>query len=200
MVSSLLLGTRPRSYTLELSAPAPPTISNKMSATQDHSHALALQKYMLLQEQHEVLCTHLDQIRPTCTGTFSSPFSSPSTSPTRFSHGQPSTSPLAPRHHSRSSDRASGKQPRARARCSGWDEAHRGLQNTLDTIPDEETLYEISAEEQRLFDVNEGIKRTLMELLNCDAVRGDASFRMWVQTRLMETEKELRSGRRRRSS
>lgn len=75
-----------------------------------------------------------------------------------------------------------------------------GRSSDLDTILDEETLFEISAEEQRLFDVNESIKRALTELLNCDIVRGDRSFRMWVQTRLMETEKELRLGRRRRSS
>ncbi|KAG8410310.1 hypothetical protein J3459_017201 [Metarhizium acridum] len=63
-----------------------------------------------------------------------------------------------------------------------------------------ETIHAISAEEQRLFDVNESIKRALTELLNCDAVRGNNSMRMWAQARLMETEKELRSGRRRRSS
>lgn len=69
----------------------------------------------------------------------------------------------------------------------------------LDTIPDEETMRAISAEERRLFDVNESIKRALTEMLNCDIVRSDASMRMWTQTRLMEAEKELRSGRRRRS-
>jgi hypothetical protein len=195
MVSSLSMTTRPRSYTLE--PPTTTTAGNKMSTTKGHSQSLALQKYMLLQEQHEVLCTHLDQIRPACNASFASPFSTPSTSPTRSS---PSLSPVAPRRHSRSSDRSSGNQIRARARCSGWDDTRRVVETTLDTIPDEETLYEISAEEQRLFDVNEGIKRALMELLSCDAVRRDTSFRMWVQTRLMETEKELRSGRRRRSS
>ena len=49
-------------------------------------------------------------------------------------------------------------------------------------------------------DVNEGIKRALTELLNCDAGRSDPSFRMWVSCRLMEVEKELRVRRRRRSS
>ncbi|GAO19540.1 hypothetical protein UVI_02061830 [Ustilaginoidea virens] len=72
--------------------------------------------------------------------------------------------------------------------------------DTLDTIIDEETIHEISVEEKRLFDVNESIKRALTELLNCDTVRGDNSMRMWAQARLMETEKELRSGRRRKSS
>lgn len=58
----------------------------------------------------------------------------------------------------------------------------------------------ISAEEQRLFDVNESIKRALTEMLNCDIVRADNSMSMWTQTRLMEAEKELRSRRRCRSS
>jgi hypothetical protein len=58
----------------------------------------------------------------------------------------------------------------------------------------------MAAEEARLADVTEGIKRALTELLNCEAVRRDAAFRGWVQTRLMETEKELRTRRRRRSS
>jgi len=71
---------------------------------------------------------------------------------------------------------------------------------TLDTIPDEETMEEISVEERRLFDVDEGIKRALTELLNCESVRSNQSMRLWVQSRLMETEKELRSGRRRRTS
>ncbi|KAL2204324.1 hypothetical protein CC79DRAFT_1372333 [Sarocladium strictum] len=171
-----------------------------MATSKGQCHNLAMQKYMLLQEQHETLCLHLDQIRPTSSASFASPFSTPSASPTRSSRSTPSPSPISPRRHSRSSDRSMGRQHRARARCSGWDESHRGIETTLDTIPDEETMCEISSEEQRLFDVNEGIKRTLMELLNCDAVRGDASLRMWVQTRLMDTEKELRSGRRRRSS
>ncbi|CAG9947466.1 unnamed protein product [Clonostachys rosea f. rosea IK726] len=79
---------------------------------------------------------------------------------------------------------------------SGWDETTE----TLDTIPDEETLFEITVEERRLFALNESIKRALTELLNCESVRCDRSMRLWVQSRLMETEKELRSGRRRRSS
>ncbi|RYC80712.1 hypothetical protein BFJ63_vAg16409 [Fusarium oxysporum f. sp. narcissi] len=96
--------------------------------------------------------------------------------------------------------RSSKLQPSgAKAPCSGWSESHRDA-DTLDTIVDEETLYEVSAEEPRLFDVNESIKRVLTELLNCETIRGDNSMRMWAQRKLMETEKELRSGRRRRSS
>jgi hypothetical protein len=74
----------------------------------------------------------------------------------------------------------------------------------LETVPDEETTQTrqvaVAADEARLFDVNEGIKRALTELLNCDTVRADKAFRTWVQCRLMETEKDLRSGRRKRSA
>ncbi|KID60305.1 uncharacterized protein G6M90_00g079950 [Metarhizium brunneum] len=154
-----------------------------MTSSKTHTYNFALQKYMLLQEQHEELSSHLDQIRPrkasvTSVSTRSSSTSSISTSPRRYS--------------------GSGecKFGRTRARC-GRDAAGPG---SLGTILDEETIHAISAEEQRLFDVNESIKRALTELLNCDAVRGNNSMRMWAQVRLMETEKELRSGRRRRSS
>ncbi|PTB41159.1 uncharacterized protein TrAFT101_006304 [Trichoderma asperellum] len=152
-----------------------------------HNYAYTLQKYMLLQEQHEQLCSSLDQIRPrtASTGTLST-ISSPSTSPVRSSIYAPASG----RRHSRSGQRRSS---RAHGRFNGWEDQ-------LDTIVDEDTIFQISAEEQRLFDVNESIKRALTELLNCDAVRSDVTTRMWAQARLMETEKELRSGRRRRSS
>jgi hypothetical protein len=60
----------------------------------------------------------------------------------------------------------------------------------------------MEADEQKLSVINEGIKRALTELLNCDMVRNDHSMRIWVQSRLMDAERELRtgrSGRRRRS-
>ncbi|KAK5992124.1 hypothetical protein PT974_05522 [Cladobotryum mycophilum] len=166
-----------------------------MSPTMEHGHNynFALQKYMLLQEQHEQLCTNLEQIRPRKSSTSSgSTISSPATSPVRSAIHAP---PASPRRHARSSQRS--RPSRTHARCSGWE---NNSQEALDTIVDEDTIYKISAEEQRLFDVNESIKRALTELLNCDAVRSDITTRMWAQTRLMETEKELRTGRRRRSS
>jgi hypothetical protein len=155
-----------------------------MSWAKTETCNFVLQKYVLLQEQHEELCSHLEQIRPrkasvTSISTRSSSTSSPSTSP---------------RRHSWSGERKHG---RTRACSGGWDATNAC---PLDTILDEETLHEISAEEQRLFDVNESIKRALTELLNCETVRGDNTMRTWAQTRLMETERELRSGRRRRSS
>ena len=152
-----------------------------MTSNKAHSYNFTLQKYLLLQEQHEELSHHLEQIRPRKASVAS--ISSRSTSDC-------SVFSTSPKRHSWYNERK-------RAGCSGWDAV---AADTLDTIPDEETLCEISAEEQRLFDVNESIKRALTELLNCDTLRDDKSMRMWAQTRLMETERELRSGRRRRSS
>ena len=160
----------------------------KMTASKSHNYTLTMQEYMDLQGIRDELSSRLDQIRPghmSAATSNSSTFTSPSTSPTRSS---PSL-----RRHSRSGER---RHRKGSARRSGWDEASE----TLDTIPDEETMEEISAEERRLYHVDESIKRALTELLNCESVRGDRSMRLWVQSRLMETEKELRSGRRRRSS
>lgn len=42
------------------------------------------------------------------------------------------------------------------------------------------------------------IKATLTDLLNCESVKRDAKTRLWVQTRLMEAEMELKRQRRRR--
>ncbi|KAG6013419.1 hypothetical protein E4U43_007300 [Claviceps pusilla] len=156
-----------------------------MPSNNSHTYNFALQKYILLQEQHEELSSHLEQIRPR---------KSSITSASTCSSTNSSDPPSYPRRHSRSGGRHTG---RARAHYSGWDSV---AADPLHTILDEETLFEISSEEQRLSDINESIKRALTELLNCDAVRSNNTMRMWAQTRLMETEKELRSGRRRRSS
>ena len=149
---------------------------------------MAMQEYMDLQVIRDELCSNLQQLRPGHPATMST-FSSPESSPTRSSSSRSSSM----RRHSRSSERS--RHHKAHARCSGWDDAA----DTLDTIPDEEMMEEITVEEGRLFEVNESIKRALTELLNCESVRGDRSMRLWVQSCLMETEKQLRSGRRRRS-
>ncbi|CAI4212964.1 unnamed protein product [Parascedosporium putredinis] len=130
---------------------------------------MAYEEYVRLNNQHERIRESLDLIRA------SSPFSdstttSPSLSPTRGAGRQRFASPPVSRRDNR----------------------------TLETILDETTLCEIATQEQQLLDVNEAIKRALTELLNCDLVRADKPFRTWVQGRLMQTEKELRSRRRRR--
>lgn len=54
---------------------------------------------------------------------------------------------------------------------------------------------EIEQDEMKLKSVNQQIKNTLTELLNCESVRGDRRYRMWVQTRLMDAERELKTER-----
>ncbi|KAK2008279.1 hypothetical protein LZ32DRAFT_540254 [Colletotrichum eremochloae] len=169
-----------------MAAPSSPPVS-----PQEQTSNFALQQYLTLHSQHEELRQHLDQIRPmtTCSTSLSS---SPSVSPTRSTcspFGQyPNASSGGRRHHGRSDRRPSLPGPKARRNSS------------LAPIADETTIWAVAEEERRLFDVNEGMKRALMELLNCEQVRSDSSFRMWVQCRLMDTEKELRSERRRKSA
>lgn len=135
----------------------------------DQDHQnMAYDEYLRLQSQHDTIRFSLDTLR---SSTADSTTTSPSLSPTRSAlRAFPRSSPPASRRDN----------------------------HTLESVLDETTLDEVAAQEQRLLGVNEGIKRALTELLNCDLVRGDKSFRMWVQSRLMETEKELRSRRRRR--
>ncbi|KAJ2901726.1 hypothetical protein MKZ38_001536 [Zalerion maritima] len=165
-----------------------------------HNRDLALQKYMLLHSQHQSLRERLDQLRPlvtmtSCNTAVTSPAHSPERSPfspdmtasATFSTTSPYSS--ASRSHRRSS------MP---VRDLPADYRRRG--GRLEAVVDERARYETATEERKLFDVNECMKRTLTELLNCEDARTDARFRMWVQCRLMETEKELRVERRRRSS
>lgn len=62
-------------------------------------------------------------------------------------------------------------------------------------LVDRERPSAVSAQKS-LYEVNMGIKRALMELLNCDIVCCNRSMRMWAQERLFLTEMELRAGRR----
>jgi len=59
---------------------------------------------------------------------------------------------------------------------------------------------EADVENDQLRVVNQQLKTTLTELLNSDTAKHDASFRMWVQSRLMDAEMELKRQRRRMSS
>ncbi|GKT59982.1 hypothetical protein ColTof4_00123 [Colletotrichum tofieldiae] len=157
---------------------------------QEQTSNFALQQYLVLHSQHEELRQHLDQIRliTTCNTSLSS---SPSVSPTRST-----CSPFGQYPNASSG----GRRRHSRSRCSSLSGPKARRSSSLAPIADETTIWAVAEEEQRLFDVNEGMKRALMELLNCEQVRSDSSFRMWVQCRLMDTEKELRSERRRKSA
>ncbi|KAI0184819.1 hypothetical protein EV127DRAFT_223734 [Xylaria flabelliformis] len=151
----------------------------------NHNLDFAMQEYLSLHDQREELCQRLHELCPsssssstttTLSSLASTTATSPSVSPTRSYLGRdgPSSSMLTP-----SSSRPDFLAPANR---------------------NESLVGEVAAGKQKLYDVNEGMKRALTELLNCEAVRQDRVMRTWVQTRLLETEKELRRGRRRRCS
>jgi hypothetical protein len=72
--------------------------------------------------------------------------------------------------------------------------------SSLPTVIDESILVAIEQEEEKLLNVNLQIKTTLTELLNYDSVRNDKRYRTWVQTRLMDAERELKRSRSRSST
>lgn len=51
-----------------------------------------------------------------------------------------------------------------------------------------------------LYSTNHNLKSSLTDLLNCKAVRENDQMRAWVQTRLMEAERELKRQRRKKLS
>ncbi|KAH8785790.1 hypothetical protein F5883DRAFT_536076 [Diaporthe sp. PMI_573] len=155
-----------------------------------HNRELTLRRYMLLQDEHESIRQHLDQI------------STSSSSATTKTTASLTLGPTRPSGHTRTDSaarRASMPQydmprPRFHRRAGA-----RVTSAELEMSSDPATLARIASEEARLVSVNEGIKRALTELLNCETVRSDQAFRSFCMTRLMETEQELRGGRRRRS-
>ena len=158
-----------------------------------HNRELTLRRYLLLQDEHEFIRRHLDELSatPTTTGTSTSP--APSAAP----KGGHARSDSAARRASMPQYEA--PRPRFHRRGGGIvGGVARGV-GRAETMLDAATLSEMASEEAKLVTVNEGIKRALTELLNCEAARSDRAFRSFCMTRLMETEQELRSGRRRRS-
>ena len=55
-------------------------------------------------------------------------------------------------------------------------------------------------ESHKLYEINQQIVATLMELLNTDAVKADPKYRAFIQEKLMESEHQIRRQRRRHSS
>lgn len=199
MSSPSVLG--PRSYTFNLRQPpvrtrsAMPFTTTSMSEppkglAQPHNRDLALQKYLLLLEEHDHLRQNLDTLLP-IQSIRGVPKSTP-VSPTVGTYlSSSSSSQMTSRSHSLSQVHSGRhRRPSLPAATTGC----------LETVIDESTVAEVAGEESRLCHVNESIKRVLTGLLNCEAVRADRAFRTWVQCRLMDTEKELRTGRRRRSA
>ncbi|KAI0967126.1 hypothetical protein F4678DRAFT_252571 [Xylaria arbuscula] len=173
---------------------------NSAWAAASHNLDFAVREYLQLQDQHQELCQRLHQLSP--------PSSSSSRTMTRAFTTSPSTSSSTSSLLSLASTAVTSPSVSPTRSLVGRDSLSPspGQRMTSPTQPIRDELLggggggEVAADEQKLFDVNEGMKRALTELLNCEAVRQDKAMRTWVQTRLLETEKELRRGRRRRSS
>ncbi|TVY17145.1 hypothetical protein LARI1_G005298 [Lachnellula arida] len=162
--------------------------------------AFALQKYLLLHAQHDALQKHLSHITTSLPEPASS---SPEPSPDRYRQGSISSSagsdssylssspPSHPSHHHRSGSIPFPPPQRP---------VLRSRRSSLPTVITGSLLDEIEEDEIKLKDVNQQIKSTLTALLNCESVRGDKRYRNWIQTRLMDTEQELKQRRTRRKS
>jgi hypothetical protein len=154
---------------------------NMGTSHKDPERAFALQKYLLLHSQHDALQKHLDQIIT----------SSPSVSPTyqQFAVSSSSSSDdglyFEPPSHPSTRQHRSGSIPQCRPMV-------RTRSSSLPATIDSHLLDEIQEHEAKIKNVNMQIKTTLTELLNCGSVRGDGRYRMWVQTRLMDVERELK--------
>lgn len=163
-----------------------------------HNRDLTLQRYLLLQEEHESIHRHLDELSSeTCSALTSTSTTrtapSPILSPTRASaFGLKRTADVGELGRIHSTE---GRQPPPRCHARSG----RRVFSDPDVAVDPTRLAEMLSEEARLCSINEGIKRSLTELLNCESGRCDQTFRQWIMGRLLEVEKELRSGRRRRS-
>jgi len=158
--------------------------------SKDPERGFALQKYLLLHSQHDALQKHLSQITPSMPSTFpgrthhSSSTSSSSSSMSPSDDGFSLSSPSPFRNHQRSSSLSRPARPALKTRRS-----------SLPAVIDENTLGEIAEDEVKIKTVNQQIKSTLTDLLNCESVRRDQRYRMWVQERLMDAEMELKGDR-----
>jgi len=162
--------------------------------------AETLQKYLLLHSQHDALQRHLEKIVPSTPSAPSSNFSSMSPNRSRYdsmssSSSSPENSPprASTRHHHRGGSVPHTSflpHPRPPPATSS-----RRRRSSLPSVVDERLLGAIEEDESKLTDVNMQIKTTLTELLNCENVRSDRRYRMWVQTRLMDAEMELKQSR-----
>ncbi|KAG9234858.1 hypothetical protein BJ875DRAFT_290439 [Amylocarpus encephaloides] len=147
--------------------------------------AFVLQKYLLLHDQQSSLQKHLEEVLPSPT---SSPPTSCATSTSSVSSALNSTTNLALEHH----DDVQIINPRQRPHSL------RRLPSLPSHLP-HANVDDMNVDEQKLNEVNQQIKSTLTDLLNCAGVRSDGRYRRWVQTRLMDVQRELKCHRRKGS-
>ncbi|TGO55421.1 hypothetical protein BCON_0092g00040 [Botryotinia convoluta] len=156
--------------------------------------AFALQKYLLLHSQHDALQKHINQVTasiPESPTGYTDRHRNSSVSSDTSTASDASISPLSPPIPNISSRR--GSLPPSFGHTQHFYREERI--NSLPAIVDETVVEVIEEDEQKLKDVNQQIKTALTDLLNCESVKGDIRYRKWVQTRLMDTERELKERR-----
>ena len=167
--------------------------------------AFALQKYLLLHSQHDTLQRRLSQMSSAPVSTSGSPSHSPDRlrQGSLSSHSSFSSSSSSP-DYDRSPNWPSMTNRLDRSGSMPVIQSGRPMavarRSSLPTVIDESILVAIEEEEEKLLNVNLQIKTTLTELLNCGSVRSDKRYRMWVQSRLMDAERELKGSRSRSST
>jgi len=109
----------------------------------------------------------------------------------RLSLTIPSTSPLSPPLDYESPS----PTPRRRSSSINFPVGF----SEIPTWPTAPPSIDNSADEEHLLGINQQIKATLTELINCEDVKHDKKFRAWIQTKLMEAEHELKRQRKRKS-
>ncbi|PSK56747.1 hypothetical protein B9Z65_6371 [Elsinoe australis] len=150
--------------------------------------AQLVQAYMILRSQQTSVQRRLAS--PSPESPLSSASSSPESRPLDFGDESPST---PARRRSSASPSAS---PVSRSPRSSF-----LRRPSIPSIPEQpESEHRIDTDEGKLADINNKIKATLTDLLNCDSVRNDERMRNWVQTRLMDAQQSLNERRRHSSS
>jgi hypothetical protein len=151
-----------------------------------------LQKYLVLHAQREILAKRLNYSPPSLPpSTFSrspSLIRSRCTSCSSLSEFEDSNPPPAPSHILHC--------PQHQSSSSTQSTQHTLTEITINksshlAVTGSSILGEFGENENKLNSLNEQIKCTLTDLLNCEGVRCNEMYRMWVQTRLMDTEKGL---------
>ncbi|KXS94440.1 hypothetical protein AC578_5196 [Pseudocercospora eumusae] len=164
-----------------------------------HKSAVILQRYLALTSQQSALRRRIYMANSPSPPT--SPMSSAADSPGSPTMSSPTTSSASgsptveARHFSQISPPALTLPSRRGSTKSP----------VIEPIPEDKgsnptvQIPQASSQDQ-LFHVNQEIKATLTDLLNCDAARNDPKMRLWIQSRLMDAELELKRQRRRRFS
>lgn len=174
-----------------------PTATLSNPNDKNPSRAFSLQRYLVLHSQHDALQKQLSSMTPPSNPSVSRHSSIDSTY-SNTSASSPDTeeayralpaTPTPANSHARRFSLPAAFNTRAPSPIT-----HREAYE--EAVEHAELEEEVMAEEQKLRDVNLQIKTTLTELLNDEGVKGDRRYRMWVQTRLMDAEKEIRGQRR----